>query len=118
MTDQELRARLQGALVPSMRARDTAAVSAIRSALAAVANAEAIPVEHRSASLTDGPVAGTVGVGAAEAPRRELADGEVRALVEAEVAERRAAADQLVAAGRGDAAERLHAEAAALTRLL
>jgi uncharacterized protein YqeY len=118
MTDQELRARLQGALVPAMRARDAAAVSAIRSALAAVANAEAVPVDRPSASLTGGPVAGAIGVGAAEAPRRELADGEVRTLVEAEVAERRRAADQLTAAGRGDAADRLHAEADALHRYL
>ncbi|GAB3441134.1 hypothetical protein GCM10027517_16610 [Phycicoccus ginsengisoli] len=118
MSDQDLRNRLQQALLPAMRARDAAAVSAIRSALAAVANAEAVPVQRPSASLGDGPVAGAVGVGAAEAPRRELVDGEVRALVEAEVAERRQAADQLTSAGRADAADRLHAEADALLRHL
>src|SRR5215468_9855921 len=39
-----VRSRLQAALRTAMKAQDTVAVSALRSALAAIANAEAIPV--------------------------------------------------------------------------
>jgi uncharacterized protein YqeY len=116
MTD--LRHRLQSALMPAMRARDTATVSAIRSALAALANAEAVPVEHPRAPLTDGPIAGAVGVGAAEAPRRELGPDEVHEIVSAEVVERREAAAELAQSGRHDAAQRLTDEANALAGLL
>ena len=41
----DLRARMASALTAAMRARDRVAVSAIRSALSAVANAEAVPVD-------------------------------------------------------------------------
>ncbi|MBM6401656.1 GatB/YqeY domain-containing protein [Phycicoccus sonneratiae] len=108
----DLRARLSDALRPAMRARDAAAVSALRSALGAVANAEAVPV-------SDAPSAGAleearVGVGAADAPRRELTEDDVRRVVHAEVAEREGAAEVLAGHARHDEAARLRAEAAVL----
>lgn len=109
---EDLRTSLSSALVPAMRARDAAAVAALRSALAAVANAEAVPIEHA-------PPAGAleqtrVGVGAADAPRRELTEEDVREVVRGEVTEREQAAGVLDGHGRADEAARLRAEAAVL----
>jgi uncharacterized protein YqeY len=44
MTDASLRERLSASLRQALRSRDGAAVSALRSALAALDNAEAAPV--------------------------------------------------------------------------
>ena len=41
----DLRALLQSALLPAMRAGDKDTVAVVRSALAAIANAEAVPVD-------------------------------------------------------------------------
>ncbi|GAA0799208.1 GatB/YqeY domain-containing protein [Spirilliplanes yamanashiensis] len=106
--------RLQAALTPAMRARDGAAVAALRSALAAVANAEAVPAPERTgSSLAIGP--GTaLGAGGAEAVRRELTDDDVRGIVSAEVAERHDAAESYDRLGRAQQAAQLRAEAAVL----
>ena len=112
----DLRARLASALHPAMRARDAAAVSALRSAIAAIGNAEAVPVDTV-------PAAGAVeharvGHGAADAARRELSEVEVREVVEGEVASRVAAADHLDEVGRPDEAARLRTEVDVLRRHL
>jgi uncharacterized protein YqeY len=118
MTD-DLRQRLQRALVPAMRERDRAAVSAIRSALATVANAEAVPVEPREDPATTGPVAkAAVGLGAAEADRRELSDNDIRSIVHAEVTAHLEAADHLRSVGQAGRAEELQAQVAALRPFL
>ncbi|QIM22219.1 GatB/YqeY domain-containing protein [Phycicoccus sp. HDW14] len=109
---QDLRQSLAAALRPAMRARDSTAVAALRSALAAVANAEALPVP-------DAPAAGAieqarVGVGAADAPRLELGEDDVRRIVRAEVTERESAAEVMAGHGRHDDVQRLRAEAAVL----
>ncbi|WP_037914319.1 GatB/YqeY domain-containing protein [Actinacidiphila yeochonensis] len=100
-----------------MRVRDKVAVGALRAALAAVDNAEAVPVggaELRGLALEQSPV----GAGATEAVRRELSERAVADVVRAEVAERREAAAQLSALGQADRAERLLEEAAVLLRFL
>ena len=68
-----------------MKARDRVAVAALRSALARVSNAEAVHVDSvpRAGAIEDAPA----GAGAADAPRRELTEADVRGIVEAEVAE-------------------------------
>ena len=113
MTDGGLRRRLRAALVPAMKARDGAAVAALRSALGAIDNAEAVQAAPGPPAGAGHPdLAGTVaGVGAAEAARRSLSEAEVEAIVRAEVADRRAAADGYERAGRPDQAGRLRAEA-------
>ena len=92
-------------------------------ALAAVSNAEAVG----SGAAAGGPASPTgsehvagaaVGVGAAEADRRELTPAEVRAIVGVEVLERSDAAAEHDAAGRSAYAERLRREAAVLQRIL
>ncbi|WP_257028096.1 MULTISPECIES: GatB/YqeY domain-containing protein [unclassified Streptomyces] len=99
-----------------MRARDKAAVSALRGALAALDNAEAVPVEAvpRAGALEASPV----GAGATEAARRELGEHEVVGIVRAEASERLEVAAQLTAPAHAARAERLRAEAAVLLRFL
>lgn len=114
----DLRALLQSSLLPAMRVGDKDTVAVVRAALAAIANAEAVPVDH-TLPLTDGPVAGAaVGVGATEAPRRELTEDEVRAVVERERLERVHAAEESEAGGLGEYAARLRTQAAVLAFLL
>lgn len=114
----DLRALLQSSLLPAMRVGDKDTVDVVRSALAAIANAEAVPVDDASA-LTEGPIAGAaVGVGATEAPRRELTPEEVREIVEGERQERVHAAQESEAGGLGEYAGRLRTQAAVLAFLL
>ncbi|MEV5348432.1 GatB/YqeY domain-containing protein [Streptomyces achromogenes] len=100
-----------------MRARDKAAVSALRATLAALDNAEAVPVSEaalRGVALEQSPV----GAGTTEAARRELSEREVIDVVRAEAGERLDAAAQLTAPAHADRAARLRAEADVLLRLL
>ncbi|MGI5121763.1 GatB/YqeY domain-containing protein [Marinactinospora thermotolerans] len=112
-----LRLRLRQALPEAMRARDKVAVSALRATLAALDNAEAVPVDEaglRGTALEQSPI----GAGATEVARRELDEhGEV-AIVRAEVAERLEAAARLSAPAHADRAARLREEAAVLLRFL
>jgi uncharacterized protein len=98
---------LRRALTTALKSRDAVAVSALRSALAAIENAGAVDPGH--APPGSGPIAGAVdGLGAAEVERRPV---DVRAVVAAEVEQRRAAAREYTELGRPDHADRLHAEA-------
>ncbi|MFE6486803.1 hypothetical protein ACFVGN_28240 [Streptomyces sp. NPDC057757] len=100
-----------------MRARDKTAVSALRATLAALDNAEAVPVgdaELRGMALEESPV----GAGATEAARRELSEREEADIVRAEAAERLDAAAQLPSPAHADRAARLRTEAAVLLAFL
>jgi uncharacterized protein len=118
--DIPTRQRLQLALREALRARDTIAVSALRTALSAIDNASAVPVESTPAPGTGGPhFAGAVsGLCAAEAERHALTEPEVEQIVRAEVAERQAAAHDYDQAGRPDEAERLRREASVLMSVI
>ncbi|HET7900975.1 MAG TPA: hypothetical protein VFL59_07280 [Candidatus Nanopelagicales bacterium] len=111
---------LRSALVPAMRAKDEAAVSALRSALSAIGNGQAVDVRDvdlRGAGSEH--VAGAVvGVGAAEVERRRLSDGDARAIVEAERWSREADATTYDEHGQHERAARLRAEADVLARIL
>lgn len=112
-----IRARLHDALGDAIRSRDAAAVSALRSALAAIANAEAVPPDPAGSPVASGPhVAGAVaGLAAAEAQRRRLSEADVEQIVRSEAAERLTAAEEYERGGRADRADRLRREAAVLT---
>ena len=116
----DLRARLAAALPRAMKARDPVAVAALRSTLAALANAEAVGVgTSADPPLGSADVAGAaVGVGATEAVRRALAAQEVHDLTLAEATEREAAAQTYDAGGQPDRAERLRAEAGVIRSFL
>lgn len=82
----EVKADLQARLKAAMRARDRGAMSALRLALSAIANEEAIPVADSGAPAASEHVAGAfLGVGAAEADRLFLSHARMIAIV-AEVA--------------------------------
>jgi uncharacterized protein len=118
LTAVPLRARLQAALRDAMKARDRAATNALRSALAAIGNAEAV-TSAGELGPTDGPIAGArTGLGAGDAPRRQLSESDVAALVRSEVTERRAAADTYFRSAQTERAERLLAEASTLEQLM
>jgi uncharacterized protein YqeY len=137
---EDIRARMRRGLVDAMRARDQQAVSALRSTLARIDNADAVDADAVDAdavdaeasnadALDDEPalysgeghpaVAGSVlGVGAADVDRRVLTPEEMAAIVRDDVEEREIAAEVLVRVGRPDQAERLRAQAKLLTTYL
>jgi uncharacterized protein YqeY len=111
-----VRDRLRRALPAAIKARDAPLVVALRSALAAIDNAES--VDAAQARL---PAAGhadfalsVAGLRAAEVARASLTEAQAEEIVRAEVADRRAVADQYESAGQRDHAERLRREADAL----
>ena len=110
-----IRDRLQTALRAALRVRDKTAASALRSALAAIDNASAVPAEP-APGVASGPhfAGAAAGLGAGEAPRRGLTAGEAERIVRAEIAEREAAATGYERAGHADQAGRLRREAAVL----
>lgn len=106
---EPLRERLRAAVPAAMKARDRRAVAALRSALAAIDNAEAVEVaiDVRAGAIEASPV----GAGASEVARRSLTEADILALVRAEAADRRAAAAAYEAAGHHDRAVDLAAQA-------
>lgn len=117
----ELRARLRAALLAARKARDAAAVSALRTALSAIDNAEAVAPAARAAGAEaqSEHVAGTAGpLGSGEAARVDLSEDDVRAIVAAEIEERRAAAAGYEARGKTGRAAELRAEADVLAAQL
>lgn len=108
---EALRARLRADLTAAMKARRTAAVAPLRSLLAAVDNAEAVEVTAAPSTSGEHVAGAGVGVGSTEVRRRTLSAADLRALVEAEVADRVAAAAEYAAHGRADAAATVRAEA-------
>jgi uncharacterized protein YqeY len=115
-----MRANLRNDLSAALKTRDRVAISALRSALAAIDNAEAVPVEYPASSATGNEhVAGAAaGLGPAEAERRHLTEADLWSIVENEVRERLAAAEEYERFGRTDPAERLRAEAGVLSPYL
>jgi uncharacterized protein len=127
--DSPVRQRLQLALREALKARDAVAVSALRSALAAIDNAGAVPGpascgpasgDPAPAARTDGPhfAGAAAGLGAGEAERRRLTEADIEQIVCAEVAERQAAVQDYDRAGHPDQAERLRHEARILLSII
>lgn len=100
--------RMQADLVTAMRARDRPAVRALRSVLAAIANAEAPPIE----------LGGPAGVpsAATEHERLLLTGDDHRRVLEQEIAERERAAAGYDEIDRSDEATAVRAEIATLAR--
>jgi uncharacterized protein YqeY len=110
-----LRERLRAALPVAMKARDRTAISALRSALGAIDNAEAIDtVDTRAGGIETS----AIGLGAAEARRRDLTEADIEHIVRTEVSDRITAAAEYDALGRTDHRDSLRAEAATLDALL
>ncbi|MGZ4688707.1 MAG: glutamyl-tRNA amidotransferase [Acidimicrobiia bacterium] len=113
-----MRPQLKQALGAAMKARDTTAVAAFRSAIAALDNAEAVELSDAPA-MQHGTIAGGVaGLGSGEVPRRALSDGQLADIVLAQVAAWRKAAIEYESSGHNDRAAQLEAEAAILSAFL
>ena len=116
-----LAAQLRADLSEAMRARDRTTVRVLRTALSAIANAEAQPdPDSTPTSLrSDGRIAGaTEGLGATDIAGRELDEHDALVVLTAERDERLASADALAARGATEEADDLRAEAAVIDRYL
>ena len=105
---ERFKTRLRVDLRAALRARDRDAARALRSVIAAVENAEAVPVDGH---------APTVGL-ATETARRELSHSDVAAALQREIDERQEARDVYRERGQRSAAETLTAELRALAAYL
>jgi hypothetical protein len=115
-----LRDYLDAELASALRGRDRAVISALRSALSALANAEAIPAPAPMDTRAGTPqFAGAVpGLGAGEAPRIALSEEQQREIVAREAAELASHAERLVRLCRRDEADGARRGARVLTRAL
>jgi uncharacterized protein len=114
-----LRAALRQGLTAALKTRDSDALAALRTAMAAIDNAEAVPVPAASPATSSVHVAGArSGPGSTEAARRELSAGELRDVLRGQIAEHSREAERYDALGRADAAERLRRQARTLATYL
>ena len=122
-TDPEvLRSAMRADLVAAMKERRREVVAVLRTALAALDDAEAVAAPAAQSSVQGGqsPVQGghvagaRVGVGSTEVERRVLSLADVRAVLEAQIAERTVEAERYDTYGQHDAANRLRREAGVL----
>ena len=115
-----VRQQLRDALREAMRSRDVPAASALRSALAAIDNAEAIPVSHTSATSTSSPhfAGAAAGLGAAEAQRRGLTEAQTLEIINAEIVERLTAAVEYERGAHAEQGSRLRREAQVLSDVI
>jgi|SRR3954452_12480464 uncharacterized protein YqeY len=109
------RQTLRAQLMAARKDRDATRVSALRSALSAIDNAETPDVDVPAAGAIADSAAG---LGSAEVSRRILTDDEIRGLLRAEVDERLGAAEQMHTGGHSERATAVRAEAAVLADLL
>lgn len=105
MTSSPVRLALRQRLTRALRERDKPISSAMRSAIAALENAEAVPASQGVVPATSSHVAGAaVGVGATEAERLGLDEATESAILRAEVDGLLEAALEYEALGHGDRA--------------
>ena len=116
MADEEaLRDRLRRALTDAMKQPDRTAVTALRTAVSAIDNSEAVARPEPPSDVGSGAIAGAVhGVGRSEAVRRMLTEAEILDVVLDQIDERDQAADEYERVGQFDRANLLRAEAAVL----
>lgn len=110
-----IRATMRRDLVVALKARSADSASALRTALAAIDNAEAVDTDAATAFHHDGPTAGaTVGLGSSEVARRVLTVADVHSVVGAVIAEYLVEADRYVSLHQVEAADGLRRRAEAL----
>ena len=116
---EALRATLRRDLTAAMKARHPDEVAALRTAIAAIDNAEAVTAPAAAPAATSAHIAGArAGLGAAEAARRQLTADELRDILRAQLAEYTREADRYAGHGQAAAAERLRNQASLLSRYL
>ena len=117
---QAFRAALRRGLTAALKARDADALAALRTAIAAIDNAEAVPAPAANVPpATSAHIAGaSSGLGSAEAARQKLSASELRDILRDQVAEQTREADRYDALGQPDAAQRLRRQARTLAAYL
>ena len=120
LSDAEaLRAALRRDLTAAMKAREPEAVAVLRTAIAAIDNAEAIAAPGTAPGATSPYIAGArAGLGAAEAARRQLTRDELQTILRDQVTEYTREADRYAGHGQDTAAQRLRNQASLLARYL
>jgi uncharacterized protein len=101
--------RMRADLLAARKARDKVTEVALKRALAAFDNAAAPPAEDRANVFGQGP---------REVDRLELSPADYERVIEVELAEAEAAAQQYEAGGRSEAAAQLRLESEVLNRYL
>jgi uncharacterized protein YqeY len=109
MSATALKQRLRADLMAALQARAADEVRVLRTLIAALDNAEAVPGDYTALPRAFGDPSG-------EVARRELDAGAVEALLASEVEARLAAASDYERHGRTDEAARLRDEAAFVAR--
>lgn len=97
----QLREQMKRDLTLAIKAREQEKVEALRSVLAAIDNAEAVPVQESATAVE--PQLGQRN----EMPRKLLSLSEIRQIVQREADERRAASSNYASLGLSNEAERL-----------
>lgn len=95
----------------AMKARNSRAISALRTAIAAIDNAESVDSTAEIAPASAHIAGATIGLGTAEVPRRSLSPAQVHAILRAQIDDRSAEADRYETLGQIEAAEGLRGEA-------
>lgn len=108
----QLREQMKADLRSAMKARATEDVATLRSVLAAIDNAEAVPMVSSASSVE--PVIGKSN----DVPRKLLSPADIRQLVQHEVTERQHASATYAQLGEAAAAERLQRAATLLAAYL
>jgi uncharacterized protein YqeY len=102
-----------------MKAREPDAVAALRTAIAAIDNAEAVPAPEARQTATSSHIAGArPGLGAAEAARLDLSDREQQAILREQITGYTTEAERYETLGQPDAANRLRTRASVLSAYL
>jgi hypothetical protein len=116
---EALRAALRQSLTVALKARDSDALAALRTAIAAIDNAEAVAAPDVKPPVTSAHIAGaSSGAGSAEAVRRRLGASQVRDILRDQVTESAREADRYDAIGQQEAAQRLRRQADILATYL
>lgn len=85
---EEIKLRLSDDLKKAMKEKNTIAVKAIRSLVAAIDNAGAVIVEAPATMPMSGGIAGaTSGLGSTEVERKKLSDDDIRIIIQKEIEE-------------------------------
>jgi uncharacterized protein YqeY len=115
-----MRNLLRRNLNTALKARDQVAVSALRSAVAAIDNAEAVDVSSAPLRVAGNEhfAGATAGLGSGEVERCKLSEADMHAIIRAQVDERSEAAREYERLGRPDVADRLRREADVLSAYL
>jgi uncharacterized protein YqeY len=111
---ETLQLRLRADLKAAMRERAGAEIRVLRGLLAAIDNAQAVPIGDRH----DRYVAHAFGDAGVEVTRLELNSDALEALLRHELQQRTASAEQMSALGQSDRAQALQEETAIIGRYL